>query len=108
MVKRNTAVLTKLLAKRGIDRIEDLTPEESAVFQRYKAVLTGENVTVNSLKEFCLSQIRIIEARCDGVNPLTNLQQASMHVYINLLKAIEAPESERESLEMHLNQMLHE
>lgn len=106
MARKSTKTLTKLLEKRGIDRIEDLQPEERETFTKWKLVLSGETVTVESLKEFCQSQLRIIESKCDGVTPLTNLQQASMHVYINLLKAIEAPEAERESLEKYLTQLV--
>lgn len=103
---KSTRVLSKLLEKRGIARIEDLAPEEKAQFDKWKLVLTGATVTLDTLKEFCQSQIRIIESRCDGITPLTTLQQASMHVYINLLKAIEAPEAERESLERYLTQIV--
>lgn len=97
--------LTTLLARRGIEKIEDLSPEEKSTFDRFKAVLSGETLTVESLKNFCQSQIRIIESASDGKTPLTMLQQASLHVYINLLKAIEAPEAERKALEQHLMQI---
>lgn len=106
MVRKSTKVLTKVLEKRGIDNIKELAPEERAVFDKWSLILRGESVTIDSLKEFCLSQIRIIEGKCDGVNPLTILQQASIHVYVNLLKAIEAPEAERESLEKYLTQIV--
>lgn len=100
------SILERLLNKRNIDKVEDLAPDEQEQIRKWKAVLSGETVTVDTLKAFCQSQIRIIESKCDGVNPLTNLQQASMHVYLNLLKAIEAPEAERESLEKYLTQLL--
>ena len=106
MARKGTQTLTKLLTKRGIDDIEQLSPEEKEQFQKWKLILTGNTVTVDSLKEFCQSQIRVIESRCDGVAPLTTLQQACIHVYINLLKAIEAPEAERESLEKYLTQIV--
>lgn len=103
---KSIRVLSKLLEKRGIEKVEDLTPEEKAKFDKWKLVLTGASVTIDTLKEFCQSQIRIIESKCDGVTSLTTLQQASMHVYINLLKAIEAPEAERDSLERYLTQIV--
>lgn len=99
-------VLSKLLTKRGIEKIEDLAPEEKEVFQRWQVILTGESVTVDSLKAFCRSQINIIEDKADGITPLTTLQQACIHVYKNLLKAIETPEAERESLELYLTQLI--
>lgn len=100
------SILDKWLNKQGIEDVKDLAPEEAVVFNRYKLILNGGTVTVDSLKEFCQSQIRVIESKCDGVTPLTTLQQASMHVYINLLKAIEAPQAERESLEQYLTQIV--
>jgi len=98
-------LLAKLLEKRGIRSEEDLTAEEKKDFDRYKLTLSKE-VTVENIKEFCKSQIKIIEGKCDGIIPLTILQQASLHVYSNILKVIEAPEAERESLERHLLQII--
>lgn len=98
--------LAALLSRRGIDKVEDLSPEEKATYDKYKAVLAGENLSIETIKQFCQSQIRIIEGCADGKTPLTMLQQASLHVYLNLLKAIEAPEAERAALEQHLVQIL--
>lgn len=103
--KKNPSILPALLEKRGVE-LKDLSPEEQAQYSQWKSILSGANVTIDSLKEFCQSQIRIIESKCDGVNPLTTLQQACIHVYVNLLKAIEAPEAERESLERYLTQII--
>jgi hypothetical protein len=86
--------------------VEDLEPEERAVFDKYRLILTGDSVTTDSIKEFCRSQIDLIESKCDGVNPITTIQQACIHVYRNILKAIEAPEAERESLERYLQQII--
>jgi hypothetical protein len=100
------SLLTKLLKKRGIEKVEDLSKEEREVFDKYKLVLSGELVTIETLKEFCRSQIISIENKCDGINPLTTMQQASLHVYMTLIKAIEAPEAERASLERYLTQLI--
>lgn len=99
--------LSKLLDKFGVQKESDLSIEEKVTFDQYKKILVGETVTVNSLKEFCKSQIRIIETKiADGINRPTDIQLSSLHVYLNLLKAIEAPEAERESLENYLNQLI--
>lgn len=101
------SLLSRVLEKRGIEKEEDLSLEEKAVFDRYKAILSGTNVSVETLKSFCKSQISIIEGTiADGKNKPTDLQLASLHVYLNLLKAIEAPEAERESLERYLTQIV--
>lgn len=98
--------LTKWLNLKGVEHEEDLTPEEKVVFDRYKLILSGESVTVPTLRAFCNSQLAIIMAACDGKNPLTPIQQAGIHIYSTLIKAIEAPEAERESLERMLEQEL--
>ena len=101
------SILSRLLEKRGIDKEEDLSIEEKVVFDRYKAVLLGEIVTVDTLKEFCNTQIRLIEAKLAGPEEKFDIYlKACLHVYLNLLKAIEAPEAERESLECYLNQLI--
>lgn len=99
--------LSKLLEKRGINNVEDLTPEEQVVYERYKTILSGDSVTIDSLKDFCHAQIRIIEARFASPDDTHDIYlKACLHVYLNLLKAIEAPEAERESLEKHLTQLI--
>lgn len=99
--------LSKLLEKRGIDKVEDLTFEEKEVFDRYNAILRGEVVTIDKLKEFIHSQIRLIEAKFAGEETKNDTYlKACLHVYLNLLKCIEAPEAERESLENYLNQLI--
>lgn len=100
------SILTKYLEKIGVKGQEDLSKEEQDVFERYKRILSGETITVDTIKEFCQSQVKIIESQCDGKTPLSNLQQASLHIYLNILKAIDAPQSERESLERHLIQII--
>ncbi len=65
-------------------------------------------MTVATIQDFCKSQIAIVQSKCDGVKPLNMLQQASLHIYTNILKAIEAPQAERESLERYLTQIVNE
>lgn len=101
------SILSKWLEKRGIEKAEDLSPEELTTYNHYKSVLSGETLSIDTIKVFCQGQIRIIESKCDGVTLLTPLQQASLHVYLNLLKAIEAPEAERLALEQHLTQIVY-
>lgn len=101
------SILSKWLTKLGVDKEEDLLPEEKVVFDKYKKILSGETTTVESIKEFCKYQVQVIENKIsDGITRPTDIQLASLHVYLNLLKAIEAPEAERKSLEEHLNQII--
>lgn len=101
-------LLSKLLEKRGIDKVEDLAPEERAVYEKWRVVLTGETVSVESIKEFCKSQIRLIEDKIASQQTLDSQMYLApcLHVYLNLLKAIEAPEAERANIERHLTQLI--
>lgn len=101
-------LISRILDKRKIDSVEELEPEERSQIRQWNIVLSGESVTIDTLREFCRSQISLIEDRADGVIPLTMIQQACIHVYKNLLKAIEAPEAERKSLELYLTQLINE
>ena len=101
------SLLSRLLQKRGITKEEDLSLEEKKVFDSYKRVLTGEEMTVPVIKQFCQNQIKLIENKFAGPPSDHDLYlKASLHVYLNLLKTIEAPESERESLERYLVQLI--
>lgn len=101
------SLLSKLLDKWGIEKEEDLSIEEKAIYNKYKFVLTGDAVTVDSIKEFCKSQILLIETRFAAPETAhDSYLKACLHVYLNIIKAIEAPQAERETLELHLNQIL--
>lgn len=100
------SLIDTLLGKRGIKTVEELDPEERAQVEKWKLILRGDSITIDTIKEFCKSQITIIEGKCDGVTPLTPIQQGSLHVYLTLLKAIETPEAEREALERYLTQIV--
>lgn len=104
-------LISKLLLKKGIKSEDDLSQEEKESLSRFKAVLTGEKVTVDSLKEFCLTQIKIVEQKfASGENTQAKdaYLKAILHVYLNLVKAIEAPEIERATLERHLQSLINE
>ena len=102
------SLLDKWLIKAGIKNLEDASPEERVVYDNYRRVLSGETVTVEKIKDFCRSQLDLIEnkfaASTEGGNDA--YLKACIHVYLNILKAIEAPEAERESLERHLTQII--
>lgn len=104
MARKRKNPLTDILDKAGVTNIDQLAPEELATFNRYKLILSQE-VTVDTIKEFAQNQLRLIESKSDGIMPLSMLQQACIHIYINFLKLIEAPEIERHSLELMLNQV---
>lgn len=104
--KGKNYLLSKILEKRGIASPEDLTLEEKEVYDKYRLILSGEAISIEQVKEFCNSQIRLIEdkfaSQPSKVKEDDPFLKASLHVYLNVLRAIEAPEQERASLEKHL------
>lgn len=100
------SLLDKLLGKFNVSSEEELTDEEQKTLKRYKAILSKGEVTVASIEEFCNQQIDILHSCCDGKTPLTPIQQASLHIYLNLKKAIVGPKAEREALEQHLTTII--
>lgn len=103
------SLLDKFLDKKGIKSIEDLTPEERATYDGFKTTLTGKTVTIKNLEDFCRSQIRIMEGRFAGPpTPHDVYLKACLHVYLTLLKAIEAPKVERDNLERYLIALIQE
>ena len=102
--------IDKLLSKRGIENEDDLSEEEQSTLQRYKAILSGEKISVENIKTFCQTQVNLIQTKFAD-NPRTDddvYLKACLHVYLNIIKAIEAPELEREILEKHLEQLVKE
>lgn len=101
------SIISKLLAFAGVKNEDELTGEELQTLQRYKVILKGE-VTVQSIKEFCQVQLKIIEGKFAGPDSTHDqYHKALMHIYLNLIRMIEAPEAEREKLEKHLEELIH-
>lgn len=102
--------IDKLLSKRGIKNEEDLSIEERQTLQKYRSILSGEKISVENIKTFCQAQVNLIQTKFAD-NPRIDddvYLKACLHVYLNIIKAIEAPELEREILEKHLEQLVKE
>lgn len=101
------SLLSKLLQKKNIEKLDDLSVEERATFEHYQSILEKE-ISVQTIKEFCISQIKLIEGKFSD-NPKTDddpYLKACLHVYLNIIKTIEAPEQERKALEQHLTALI--
>lgn len=102
-------ILTKLLQKRGIESVNKLDKEEKQTFDNWEKILSKEELTLEDVKNFCQSQIDVIEGKWKDLN-VDNLKKAELipyhTVYKTLLTAIQSPRSARESLENQLNQLL--
>ena len=106
------ALLSKLLSKRGVDK-ESLdtkplfqgAPSEKEQFFQWEKILSGGDLTVDKIRDFCKDQIKAIEGQWKDLNNSKekNERLILMHtVYSTIIKSIESPQAERESLEKYL------
>ena len=102
-------ILEKLLKHRGIEKEEDLDVEEKADFERWRKILSKQELTIEDIGNFCKTQISIIENRWKDLS-LENTKKAELIPYHTVYKIIEqtltAPQQEREQLEATLNQLI--
>lgn len=103
------SLLAKLLRKRGIETVEELSHEERATFDKYEKVLNKRELTVADLRQFIQARIDHIEMKWKDMN-IDAGKKAELvpyfTVYKTLLQAIDAPMSEREALEQVLMQQI--
>ena len=104
-----TTTIQSILNKKGVTKLTELTPDERVEYDRWQAIVDGNEVTVDKIKEFCESQIKIIESKYAG-GDTTDKQdiflRTSLHIYLNLLQMINSPEVNRINLEKYLTTIL--
>ena len=104
-----STLIQKILEKKKINKISELSPDEKVEYDRWNAIIEGSEITVPKIKEFCESQIRLIEGRYasgEATDKQDIMLRASLHIYLNLIKLIDSPEIERGNLEKYLSQIL--
>lgn len=103
--------IEKLLHQRGIQSPDQLDPEEKKTFENWQLVLNKSELSTSDIQTFCRSQISVIENKWKDLET-PNIKKAELipyHVvYKTLLAAIESPKAARESLEIHLNQLINQ
>ena len=101
-------ILNKLLQKRGV-QYEELDIEEKKQFDDWKLVLTKEELSTQDIKDFCQSQVDVIEGKWQDLS-LEQTKKAELipyhTVYNLLLKVIDSPKEARNGLEKNLRQLL--
>lgn len=101
-------LLDRLLKHRGIGSPLELNPEERATFDEYQSVLSKEELTLEDVKQFCASQVEIIEAKWTDY-ALESERKSELlpyyTVYKSILNAITAPKLMREAVEQQLIQL---
>ena len=102
-------LLEKLLTKRKITNVNELTVEEAEQFDYWQKILSEGEITVEKIGNFCQSQMDIIKGQMKGIDntPQKNERLTIMfNIYDSLITLISSPAAERESLEKYLNQLL--
>lgn len=102
-------LLYKLLAKRGIKELSELSSEEKKDFDTWQAILSKEELNLEDIKQFCQTQCEIIKQKWSDYN-ISEDKKAELipyfTVYSTLLVAIDSPQIARKSLELQLIEMI--
>ena len=103
------SLLNKLFVKKGIKDARELSKEEKVTFETWNGILSKEELTLEDVKEFCRSQLSVIESKWQDLNTEQN-KKAEMipyyTVYKTLLNAIDSPKVAREALEQQLENLI--
>ena len=103
------SILDKFLKKKGIKDPSDLSEEEKATYEGWKKILSKEELTTGDIREFCQTQIDMIENKWTDLEK-DNSKKAELipyhTVYRLLLSVINSPKVEREQLENQLEALL--
>lgn len=104
------SLINKLLKKRGIEDVANLSEEEQKMVDTWIETLSaGDTLSVDSLRDFLGSQVGSIESkwRDPSLDLNTCKFLVSQHVvYKSILEALDAPKFRREALEKELNRMV--
>jgi len=99
-------ILQDIFKKRGIKDITELDKEEQETFEKYEAILSKEDLTLEDLKHFIEDQIGVIEAKWKDYDRQNKESLIPYHtVYRTLLDVINSPQAERVQLEKYLRQL---
>lgn len=101
--------IERLLQKRGIKSVEELSQEEKAQFDTWQKVLTTEKVTLPSIAAFLNVQKSLLEVQFSDLNnsDQKNSRLVLQHaIYAKLLRFLESEKAERETLEKYLNDLI--
>lgn len=101
-------LINKLLKKRGVT-FEQLDESERAQLEKWKSILSGKEVTLQDVQEFCDRQITLIEMKFDiGNTSVLNDRLVLLHSVYRKLKSVVSDNSEkkREKLEAELTAMI--
>ena len=102
-------LLAKLLQKREIKDVRDLSVEEQETFDKWEKILGEGEITLQHIKDFCQDQIRIIQSQYtnpDNSEKKDIYLKACLGIYTALIGVIEKPKMERSALIKYLEQLI--
>lgn len=102
-------LLAKIIQKRGIKDVTELTSEERQQFDAWRVTLSEGEITVESIARDCEIQISVIEGEMKNLDNSTrkNDRLITALSYCKLfLSRVRGGQTEKENLEKYLDQML--
>lgn len=105
------SLISKLFEKRKIKDTSELDPDERAQIERWQAILSTGEMSVDKIKEFCENQVKLIENQWKGFDnsERKNERLVAHHVvYKSILSFItgDGTKAEREALERYLTDLI--
>lgn len=109
--KVHMSLISKLFEKRKIKDTSELDPDERAQIERWQAILSTGEMSVDKIKEFCENQVKLIENQWKGFDnsERKNERLVAHHVvYKSILSFItgDGTKAEREALERYLTDLI--
>lgn len=101
-------LLNLLLEKRGV-KLEELSAQEKADFDRWNKTLIQEPITLGNLEEFIKEQLNKAQdqiAEPENTKEKDLYLKSCLNIYKALLGVIETPQVEKEQVEKYLKQLL--
>lgn len=106
---KGTGLIFDIFKKKGIESVDQLSIEEKADYDRWTAILSAGDVTVDSILKFCQNQISLIQVHWknqENTKEKNDRLVMQFNVYNSIIQAITAPTAERENLEKYLTGLL--
>ena len=106
-------LIEKLMRKRGIEDVNELTKEEKIEFDKWELILTEREIKLEDLQKFLKEQKVLLWQKLDEEFQKDNESKgkclylrARIKNYESLLGLINSPRAEKESLENYLKQLI--
>jgi len=104
------SLLERLLKKRGVAEVKDLDNAERAWFDEKERILSGGELTVERVADFCRRELALIDHELHTNPDLSEKKdtylKAGGHILSKLLGLIEGKDRERAEIEKEIRELL--